>query len=374
MIDDAGPYLTGKADRFATEVSLVDNKRLAEDVLAELVGTKMTGLVERLPRCTSAAQLRDAVNQARQGLGLPSCIPAGVPTEQLLERLGIDVIGQVQSSVLGLVPDKINFTDAQLRSALSLAGAGANLDQVDTVREILRDGWTYTQDDLKQDLREQADDREQGDELVETMEDVRAFLADGWTFTEVDLREKLSGDEPVTEPLKGLFFAPETSTDILDISRNWLKFVRDNRLVAYLPLIVLLVIIAFLGGRGWSGRVVWGAAFLLVSAGLVFAAFGPGYNTFAKTGPIYDAAGVSDLDGLRAEALSEISETDYPETSGLVANKVFDIIESLGDGFSAGIARSSLSLAIIALVAIVGGIFWAVIVATVRGLLPRRGG
>ena len=140
--------------------------------------------------------------------------------------------------------------------------------------------------------------------------------------------------------------------------------------MAYLPLIVLLVIIAFLGGRGWSGRVVWGAAFLLVSAGLVFAAFGPGYNTFAKTGPIYDAAGVSDLDGLRAEALSEISETDYPETSGLVANKVFDIIESLGDGFSAGIARSSLSLAIIALVAIVGGIFWAVIVATVRGLLP----
>ena len=43
VIDDAGPYLTGKADRFATEVSLVDNKRLAEDVLAELVATKMTG-------------------------------------------------------------------------------------------------------------------------------------------------------------------------------------------------------------------------------------------------------------------------------------------------------------------------------------------
>ena len=117
-----------------------------------------------------------------------------------------------------------------------------------------------------------------------------------------------------------------------------------------------------------------GGAFLLISAGLIFAAFGPGYDTFAKSGPIYDAAGISDLDGLREEALNEITETNYPETSRLVAGKTFDIIESVVDGFSAGIARSSLTLAIIALVAIVGGIFWAVIVATVRGLLPRRGG
>ena len=208
--------------------------------------------------------------------------------------------------------------------------------------------------------------------LFDTLEDVRAFLADGWTFTEVDLRENLAGDGPVTEPRKGLFFAPNTATETLDISRNWLRFVRDNRLVAYLPVIVLLLIIGFLGGRTWSGRVVWAAGFLLVSAGLIFAAFGPGYDTFAKTGPIYDVAGISDFDGLREEALNEIAETDYPETSRLIAGKTFDIIESIADGFSSGIARSSLTLAIIALVAIVGGIFWAVIWATVRGLIPGR--
>ena len=156
VIDDAGPYLTGKTDRFATEVSLVDNKRLAKDLLAELVEAKMTALVERLPNCTSAAQLRDALNQVSQGQGLPSCIPAGVPTEQLLGRLGVDVIGQVQSAVLGPIPNKISFTDAQLRSALTLAGAGDNLDQIDTVREILRGGWTYTQDDLKAELDERS--------------------------------------------------------------------------------------------------------------------------------------------------------------------------------------------------------------------------
>ena len=233
VIDDAGPYLTGEVDHFTTKVSLLDNKRRAEGVLAELVESKMTGLAQRLPNCTSADQLQQAVRQVSQGQGLPSCVPAGVPTEQLLERLGIDVVGQVQSAVLGPVPNDVRFSDGQLRSALSLAGAGDNLEQVDDVRQILRDGWTYTQDDLKADLNER------GDDLVDTLEDVRALLADGWTVTEMDLRENLSGDEPVTEPRKGLFFTAETPTEILDVARNWLKFVRGNRVVVYLPVIAV---------------------------------------------------------------------------------------------------------------------------------------
>ena len=140
-------------------------------------------------------------------------------------------------------------------------------------------------------------------------------------------------------------------------------------------MIALLVIVGFLGGRGWSGRVVWAGGLLLVSSGIIFAIFGPGYDKLAKSGPIYDAVGVSDLDELREDALIEIADGSgaYPETSRLVANKVFDVIESVSDRFTGGIARSSLTLVIIGLIAVVAAIFWEVIVSTVRGLLPNRG-
>ena len=56
---------------------------------------------------------------------------------------------------------------------------------VDEVREVLRDGWSYTDEDLREELEKR------GDDLVETLEDIRSCLADGWTYTHLDLREDL---------------------------------------------------------------------------------------------------------------------------------------------------------------------------------------
>ena len=320
IIDDAGPYLTGRQDSFATEISLVENKRLAEGVIAELVDRKTNELAESLPTCASVQEARDAL----EGLlkGLPSCIPPSIPLDQLLGRLDIDIAGQVQGFILDPIPDTIRFDESQLRSALTLAGAGENIDQMDTVRELLRDGWTYTQDDLREDMISRWDE-----DAPETLDDVRAFLADGWTYTEADFRQDIvSGTD-------------ETSLTRMDTARDALKAARTYRWVVYLPLIVLLVIIGFMGGSSWAGRVVWSSAVLLISAGLIFVAFGPIYEAFASTG--LDEAWTAAIEEID-KSLSE-GEIDFPETSRLAANKVFDIVESVADGFASGIAQSSLS-------------------------------
>lgn len=138
---------------------------------------------------------------------------------------------------------------------------------------------------------------------------------------------------------------------------------------------MLLVSIGFLGGRGWSGRVIWASAFLLASAVLIFAIWGPGYDALAKSGPIYGAAGIGDLDKLRQDALADISQSggDFPETARLAANKAFDIAESIVDGFASGIAGRSLTLAGIGLIGLLAAIFWASILAAtkrIRSSLP----
>ena len=354
LIDDASPYLTGKADGFSFDVSLLENKSLARGVIAELVDKKVKEAVESIRKCETLAEARAALSAASQGL--PSCVPANISVTQLLDRLDIDLAGAIQSRVLSPIPDSITFTESQLRTSLVQAGAGENLEQVDEVRRILKEGWTYTQDDLRATLTENGDVSN-----VKTLEDIRDFLADGWTYTETDFRDDLS------EGGEG------GNVNNLDNSRDIPKQSRTYRWVIYIPMIALPVVIGFLGGRGWSGRAVWAAASLLVSAGIIFLIFGPVYGSFAG----------SALDEGRQEALDRIEnpekyaagakENDYHITSSLAANKVFDMLESVADDFASGIASPSLKFAIIGLVALLATIFRSTIMGAARRVLPSRG-
>ena len=351
VINDAAPYLTGRSDSFVTLVSLAENKRLAREVIADLVNEKVNEIVEALPTCRSLAEAQAALATASEGL--PSCVPPNVPTAQLLDQLDIDLAGSIQRMVLGPIPDTIRFTEVELRTSLVQAGAADNLDQLDNMREILRDGWMYTQDDLTETLTDITGDISD----VETLEDVRAFLSDGWTYTEADLREDLTDE------------GGDTGTvDEVDRARDIFKTARSNRFLVYIPMILLLVGIGFLGGASWSGRVAWGAGALVIAAGLVFVIFGPGYDSFGRSGPGYD------LDELRSDALQDIAESggDYPETSRLAANKAFDIFESMADDLASGVAGSSLVLVIIGLIALGAAIFWVSIMVVARRYLPLK--
>ena len=355
VINDAAPYLTGRSDSFLTVVSLAENKRLAREVIANLVDEKVNEIVAALPTCRSLAEAQAALATASEGL--PSCVPPNVPTARLLDQLDIDLAGSIQRMVLGPIPDTIRFTEVELRTSLVQAGAADNLDQLDNMREILRDGWMYTQDDLTETLTDVTGDISD----VETLEEVRAFLSGGWTYTEADLREDLTDE------------GGDTGTvDEVDRARDIFKTARSNRFLVYIPMILLLVGIGFLGGRSWSTRVAWGAGPLVVAAGIIFVIFGPGYDTFAK----------SALDEGRQEAIDRIEhperyddsaeENKYPLTSRLAVNKLYDIFESMADDLASGVAGSSFGLVIIGLIALGAATFWASIMVVARRYLPLK--
>ena len=374
LIDDVGPYLTGKEKRFATEVSLEDNKREASKVIVEIVDRRLSEAADKVPKCASDAEAASALAGVGSNGGLPKCIPGNFALADLLGRLNIDVGAQVGQLILGPIPNRIKFTDNQLRSALELAGAADNIELVDEVREILKDGWTYTHVDLQADLDESA--------YVDAMEDlneIRFFLSNDWIYTDADFRDrvsKLSWDVDVSNvrPVNvgALSIDIRTPSDTVESVRSDFKFSRKYRWVAYLPMVILLVILGFLGGQGWPGRVGWAASFLLVFAGIIFLMFGPGYDTFAKSGPLFDAMGAPDVYDLRQEVLVEIEKTggDFAATSRLAAEKGFDIAESVVDGFASGMASSGRNLALVGLVALVGSIFWSTLYGTVRRFLP----
>ncbi|MDA1347579.1 MAG: hypothetical protein O3A47_01745 [Chloroflexi bacterium] len=427
LIDEVGPYLAGETDSFAINVSLADNKRVASEVVLEIATRKFTDALTAIPDCTLAQLARFDLASLSS---LPVCIPSQLDPDLILDQLGGSVSDAVDSLVLGAVPDDFLFTEANLRDTLVIAGAEDNLDLIDDVREIIRDGWTYSEEDMRADLIKLAEEtvgfadstgrvsfsapdvgnrmrvraNESGqegliwvdfqdgaritettgalrlaldggsrpgavasvvvsddrgnpvrgaevkvsdDEILDVLDDVRAYLADGWTYETLEFRDNLKT------------WTDEETVENFDKGRDYLSQARGLRLLVYLPMLLVLIAIGFLGGLSWAGRVGWGAAYLAGVAAIVFIAFGPVYN------------GLTDryLDDARDEAYQEISfDADFGGTQRLAVDKAFDVAESVVDGFASGIAGKALLLVFIALITVGASIFWATIWAFVTRL------
>lgn len=353
IIDATGRYITGETDTLRISIDLRDNKANARSSLVQMARQRFDAVVDDLPPCTMD-QLKDL---ARSGTkSLPECMPgAGTAygdqiksaVSRTLDTLERQVDGSVDQEVLGQIPDTLVFTDRTLRDQLAASGASENIDMLDQVRDVIGGGWSYTESDLRADLLEY-----DSQDSVDLLDDVRSFLKEGWVFTERDLQAMVTEDEP------------EAFAD-LEEARTWLKRVRIWTFLMILPVVILLIIIAFLGGRTWPGRVAWSAGYLAISAASIWAVFGPVYAT------------VSDerLEAARQEAITSIQPTDnFAETQTLLMNKVFDTAAAVSDGFAGGVAGKAIVVLIVGVVALSGAVFWPrlVLVAQQSGILDRQ--
>lgn len=428
LIDAAGPYLSGKTDRFAIEISLVDNKRHARRVILETATRKLRDALQNLPTCTHA-QLRN-FDLASLTM-IPDCLPLQIEPDLIMDQLTEGVNDTADSLVLDVIPDSFLFTNTNLRETLAIADAEDNLKLIDVVREIMGNEWTYDQDDLRADLVQLTEehkgftdaagrtsfsapsvgsrmrvsagkegvegviwvDLEKGgkilkssgelrlqidggtrpgtaptvsvsntggnpvqgaevavshDEILEVVDKVRAYLSDGWRYETVAFRGHLAAG------------TDDQTVEYFNDGRDYLDRAKSLKLLVYLPTVLVLMLIGFLSGRSWPGRVGWGAGYLTVTAVLVFIAFGPVYST------------VSPLDDAREDVLQKISfNSDFENTQRLAFNKAFDMAESIVDGFASGIATKAFLMVIIGLVTMSGSIFWATIWAFISSLRSR---
>ena len=320
LIDEATPYIAGQADAFQVDISLVENKRLAHGVLTRLVEKKIQAQIDRLPTCRTAEEARSALGG---GFGrLPTCVPPNVDPGRILDALGIDLDAEVTRLVLDQITDSVPFSQAQLRDALADGGAAGNVARLDDVRSLLRDGWTYTEDDLREDLTAR------GNEAVyDALQDARSAMADGWTYTRADFTEDViesAGADAIAD---------------IDRGRSAISAARTFRWLLFLPALLLLAGVGLLGGRDWWGRVVWGAASLIVCAVAVA----------VLSGLVYPAVASGLIDEARWQTVGDVNPADdYAGTGRLVAGKAFDVIESVSDALAAGVTVSSLVLAVAA--------------------------
>ena len=136
-------------------------------------------------------------------------------------------------------------------------------------------------------------------------------------------------------------------TEGLDIARYILGRLG---LLATLLLALPLLIVGFLGGRGWWGRVAWAAVPLALAAGLLYAA----------AGPVFQAVAVPRLSEGVVTAAADATPLEH-----LLASKGDAVVQTVANDFMGGLA----TLALLALVLAVAALIAAIVVPR----LARRG-
>ena len=329
ILDNATPYLVGKTDEFTISINIEPNKEEAVSDLIALAEQKLNTKLADLPDC-DADEVVNILNNPVAGL--PSCYPADPSLKQQMQSFTrsyvTTVISAVRPQIINTIPNSIDFDQNSLRQVVPAKA----LDSFDQGRDIVRDGYTFTEKDLENLIKQGA-----GDNSWNQVSKVRDSLSKGIQYNERDFRihiETVTADGGQT-------------LSMLDQVRGILKLVHMFNMAVYIPTLLIAAIVGFLGGRGWIQRLMWAAITMLVASILVYAIWGPVYSSIAE--PILHVQ----IDQIASQASGQIAP-QFLATESLVVQQVTNIGKIAISKFISGISGTALITSILSLAIIVG--------------------
>ena len=329
ILDNATPYLVGKTDEFTISINIEPNKEEAVSDLMALAEQKLNTKLADLPDCDTDEVVNILNNPVA---GLPSCYPADPSLKQQMQSFTrsyvTTVISAVRPQIINTIPNSIDFDQNSLRQVVPAKA----LDSFDQGRDIVRDGYTFTEKDLENLIKQGA-----GDNSWNQVSKVRDSLSKGIQYNERDFRihiETVTADGGQTLSMR-------------DQVRGILKLVHMFNMAVYIPTLLIAAIVGFLGGRGWIQRLMWAAITMLVASILVYAIWGPVYSSIAE--PILHVQ----IDQIASQASGQIAP-QFLATESLVVQQVTNIGKIAISKFISGISGTALITSILSLAIIVG--------------------
>lgn len=319
-VDQVAGYLFGDTDSFSFVVSLDPISNEVASILEEVVHGRILALATVSGGTAADAQARRAV--------------AG--------RADI-IVADIAPLVVQPLSGEVTFTEFDLRDALS----SEDKERLDDVRSIMTDGFLYTEEDLRDDIRSNFDDPESVERAIET---IRELFSDGWTYTHADLLADLSPDSGSTSDIETLRFA--------------LSRVRAAVWVVSLLVVVGLAALWLVVPAERHVKTVWLAAAL--AAGLLAALLFFGVGHFA-VGAAIEAA--------QAEAVDAVDRRgDFSESQAVAIPWVYGILRSGVAGYTSGVVMVSALLAALSLGLLAASLRWRQLESLARRYVwPRHG-
>ena len=286
VIDAVVAYLTSNTERLQYSVDLRERKASAVTVLRDLAKRKLTQIANKVPGCVA---VQDNVQAGADLLALkiPTCRPLNLSGETIVGTLFPLVQNDLDRLVVSNIPDRVTYTEADLRAAL---GVGA-IKTLEDVRDRLQKGVVFTEQDMFANIN---DPQARAD-----VEDVIAKVRAGARWDQSDILDRM-------DPAERQSF---------DDVRHWSALVIEFRWLGALPAALFLIVIGLLGGRSWSGRFLW-AGLTLTAVALIF----------------FIAVQVASGNGIsitrdefgRGDLVNEEFRADFPATARLLESDKFE--------------------------------------------------
>ncbi len=259
IIDSLSGYMSGETDQLALSIDLSGRGETAAAVLIDLAERKLRELVDGTPDCRTITEGLRAAQDVQRGR-FPSCKPAEINSDTILSVLSGPFKTEIERLIVTQIPDSFTFTENDLAALIG----ESSVQSIDNVRKFVADGFTYTDTELRVDIA-----KRNSDFTLDDLDVVRDLLDDNHTFTETDFTDSFLRNRP----------------DLLDDFDNVRDQVGRGRslwfLVFFVPGLVLLII-AFLGGRNWNSRLKWAMFPVFVSGLLIWIATSPVYDAYAQ--------------------------------------------------------------------------------------------
>lgn len=336
IVDAIVAWLVGATDELSYTLELEDRKAEAAVELESLVFRKLDEQVAVTPECLTIGDGLLAANQALSGT-FPSCLPA--ETDLVLVQMRPLISNEIRGFMLDSLPDDLTYSETELRAQMD----GDTLETLDEVRDQVINGFVFTEQDLLKLFSSGEDGPSEGS--LEVIDQIRA----GVRFDETDLTGRL-GEEQLT---------------LFDRSRGYIAIGWNLRWVIFLPALLFLVLAAFIGGKGWRGRFMWGGAGMTAAATLFFIAITIGWAASSSYRQI--DIGTNLVDDERRASL--------PATAALLeSGEIEDLLERMASVWVQGLAFSVVPWALAGAVVLTLAALYPRYQASLPAKLRRGGG
>jgi len=244
VIDVLIAYMAGETDSLEYRVDLTDSKIAASRELEALALRKLEAALDDIPACSAPADALGASQDIRSQQS-PRCIAGGQPMIDLaLNTFAPVMTAQVVSFIDAQVPSEVSYSQADFESQV-----GGRLESIDQIRELIAEGFSFSNRDLVNMIASDSSRRAQAD-----AERRLQTFADGFVFTEQDI----TGDLDLTAQKQ------------LDDIRGYVGTGLSIRWVLWVLVLIPLIVIALIGGRGWAVRLKWAGGVAAISALIVY--------------------------------------------------------------------------------------------------------
>ena len=333
-IDEAADYLAGRSETLALSVDLVERKEAAVQVLGDLAEKKLEAFLGNIPPCQSLEEAQRAAFSLAAG-GLPSCIDERFDLRPLLSTAVAGFRTEIRRQIADRIPNEFVYTDADFRREMD----PGVMDGLEDLRQTLRDGFTFTSDDLIEEWGKGTD--------REDVERVLDIIRGSSIYDQSEFEELYR--ENVDEGTEVSFLWVETTVPTLETTRGSLGRLISLRWLAFIVPAVLLLIVAFLGGRGWFGRLKWAAWVLFVTSVVAAVLFGP----------VFQSVVAANSDRWFDFSMAAEFKADWPATAALVESGIVgEKIEAVAGNIVGSMSQLSVVCLIVSLCGLAFAYLW----------------